>query len=70
MAKKKIEGICRICGCYGPLTFEHVPPRKAFNNRPVIGLPFEQMMSLGPNDHPVGKPQQAGNGLVYALCQM
>lgn len=25
------EGRCHICGVVGPLTFEHVPPKKAFN---------------------------------------
>lgn len=29
--KKHVEGICHICGAYGPLSFEHVPPQKAFN---------------------------------------
>src|SRR5260221_4143413 len=67
MAKKKPEGVCRICGCYGPLTFEYVPPRKAFNNRPVIGLPFEEMISLGPDDRPTGDIHQAGMGW-YTLC--
>lgn len=31
--RKKIEGYCQICGRYGQLSFEHVPPEKAFNNR-------------------------------------
>lgn len=30
--KKKIYGDCRICGENGKLSFEHVPPEKAFNN--------------------------------------
>jgi len=35
MAKKKIHGICHICLQEGELTFEHVPPRSAFNNSRV-----------------------------------
>lgn len=27
------NGICKICGKKGKLTFEHIPPRKAFNDR-------------------------------------
>ena len=25
-------GFCRLCGNYGKLTFEHIPPKAAFNN--------------------------------------
>ncbi len=49
MAKKRREGTCHICGCYGPLSFEHIPPHAAFNDRPVIRVEFEQAMSLGPD---------------------
>ena len=30
----KVEGPCRICGVHGPLTFDHVPPKRCFNNLP------------------------------------
>lgn len=30
--RKKEIGICRICGTHGQLSYEHVPPEKAFNN--------------------------------------
>lgn len=30
--KKNQEGYCHICGKYGKLTFEHIPPEKALNN--------------------------------------
>ncbi|HEX8734781.1 MAG TPA: hypothetical protein VF721_05615 [Pyrinomonadaceae bacterium] len=36
MAKSKREGFCRLCGNYGELTFEHIPPRKAFNDKGVL----------------------------------
>ena len=32
MARHKMFGTCKICGAYGQLSFEHVPPEKAFNN--------------------------------------
>jgi len=31
MRRKAIQGSCKICGKQGELTFEHVPPRAAFN---------------------------------------
>lgn len=29
---KTIEGNCSVCGEYGKLTYEHIPPQSAFNN--------------------------------------
>jgi hypothetical protein len=34
-----IDGVqtrCWLCGARGPLTSEHIPPRSAFNDRPVV----------------------------------
>ncbi len=67
MAKKRREGTCHICGCYGPLSFEHIPPHAAFNDRPVIRVEFEQAMSLGPDEQAKGPKQQKGMG-GYTLC--
>jgi len=36
MARSKRRGYCRICTNYGDLTFEHIPPESAFNNRRVL----------------------------------
>ena len=33
MSKKEVLGICHICGKYGPLSDEHIPPQGAFNNQ-------------------------------------
>ena len=33
---RNIKGLCRICGYYKDLSFEHVPPRRAFNNQPRV----------------------------------
>lgn len=32
MARKKVTGICHICGKHGKLSYEHVPPAAAFNS--------------------------------------
>lgn len=67
MARKKVVGTCHICGFYGELTFEHVPPRAAFNNRPVVALSHDQVFELRPEDAPKGPIQQRGMG-SYTLC--
>jgi len=60
-------GECHICGRVGPLSFEHVPPRKAFNDRPVIRARFEDLLGIGPDEPIRGEYQQRGMG-DYTLC--
>jgi hypothetical protein len=36
MGKSTQSGVCHICRSDGELSFEHVPPRSAFNDKPVI----------------------------------
>jgi hypothetical protein len=65
---RKVTGACHLCGIYGPLSFEHVPPRAAFNDRPVLRYTFEQVLNsrLG---QPIegGTVSQKGAG-AYTLC--
>jgi hypothetical protein len=69
VSKPRIEGVCHICGNIGPLSFEHVPPNAAFNDRPVVAIPFEQAIDIGPGDElPRGKIQQRGMG-DHTLCE-
>ncbi|WP_373265983.1 hypothetical protein [Hungatella hathewayi] len=35
MPKNKKMGRCRLCGKYGELSYEHLPPKAAFNNKPT-----------------------------------
>jgi hypothetical protein len=65
--KKQVIGHCHLCGDYGELTFEHVPPRAAFNNRPVIPMSHDQVFQLRPEQAPKGPIQQRGMG-DYTLC--
>ncbi len=67
MAKVKHEGRCRICGWEGPLSFEHVPPRAAFNDRPVLEVALERALQLGLDEPPRGRTNQKGMG-AYTLC--
>jgi len=32
MARRKVSGDCKICGEHGKLSYEHVPPEKAYND--------------------------------------
>jgi hypothetical protein len=61
------RGKCHICGMIGPLSFEHIPPRKAFNERPVVRAQFEELVGLGPDEPIRGQTQQRGMG-EYTLC--
>jgi hypothetical protein len=60
-------GKCRLCGAEGELSFEHTPPRRAFNKGKVVVATFDQFRGLGPDAFPVGREQQAGMG-DYTLC--
>ncbi len=70
MARKKIFGICRICGTHGKLSFEHVPPESAFNNHRVVGKHIFELINKDPDDYFDGKGHisQRGAG-AYTLCE-
>ena len=65
MGRKAHFGTCCICGEHRKLTFEHVPPRSAFNDRPVVRSNYEQVLEN--LESPRGKTQQRGMG-GYTLC--
>ncbi len=65
--RKSRKGICHICGRYTDLTFEHVPPRAAFNEHTVILVNFEEAIQAKPGERPKGEFQQRGAG-AYTLC--
>lgn len=75
MWEKSKKGKCHICGKIVPLTYEHVPPRKAFNSNKALvyygrkileqdnkGFPWEISSRLK------GKQLQRGIG-AYTLCE-
>lgn len=66
-------GTCHLCGAHGPLTFEHIPPRAAFNDARVLEADIQKLMAadrlLGADD--AGgryKQQGAGNYTLCAAC--
>lgn len=61
---KGTEGYCQICGKYGPLSFEHVPPRKAFNQHKLIAYSIEDWRQEKKRN---GIQLQRGLG-EYTLC--
>jgi hypothetical protein len=68
MPRKKVNGICHLCGVNGPLSFEHVPPRAAFNDRPIVQRKIDELLDRHPRE-PIrgGTIQQQGAG-GYTLC--
>ena len=68
VARSPVIGTCHICGTHGKLSFEHVPPKKAFNNRRVVKVGFDEAMSVGPYDQlEKGHIDQREAG-AYTLC--
>ena len=75
---KRPKGRCSICGCESELTFEHIPPRMAFNSRPARPVSGEEIFKeeylCDDNRMPWDtsgmhyENQQQGMG-KYSLCQ-
>lgn len=66
---KRPTGPCRICGEITLLSFEHVPPRAAFNDRRVLYAHSKQLLRDSANlDSLSGKVLQKGAGR-YTLCE-
>jgi len=68
MSRTPIMGKCHICGTEGKLSFEHVPPKAALNNKSVIGVGFDKAITVGPYDRLTGRIEQRGAG-AYTLCE-
>jgi len=68
MGNSKVVGHCHICGDFGPLSEEHVPPQRAFNNMPFVEISFTQRLALGPDDVPDGRKRQGGIRFT-SLCR-
>lgn len=63
-------GTCAICGEQRPLTFEHIPPRSAYNDQTVMVLRGEKVLSHLVGQVERGQQQQRGAGdwLTCAEC--
>ena len=72
MAKRKLQyGKCKLCQKDTMLSFEHVPPRSAFNKttRYISIAPLDYIKTKDPIlNPPNGKIKQGGTGF-YAFCE-
>ena len=66
-----IEGKCHICGQLGKLSFEHVPPRAAYNDKSILLAGFKEIQRAEHAsldlDAVKGRVKQRGMG-EYTLC--
>ena len=68
MAEKR-EGTCHICGKFGRLSFEHLPPRAAFNDSVIVQYGFDEIVAQDDAlELTGGEKQQKGAG-GYTLCE-
>ena len=71
---KKEVGFCALCGTYGDLTYEHIPPKAAFNSAPAKMYTGTELLKKGSNQMPwdvqglTYKSRQKGAG-KFALCE-
>ena len=72
MSRKKVQaGHCHLCGSFGNLSREHVPPKAAFNNQPIWEARVAEI--FGANDFesfisPRSDKDQRG-AWNYTLCE-
>ncbi len=67
-ARQHKTGACHICGNDGPLSFEHVPPRAAYNHRPASYAAIRELIGSTDLDNPVIERKQQRGGGAYTLC--
>jgi hypothetical protein len=67
MTKQNVRGTCRIWGLLRELTYEHVPPRCAFNPAPARMYSVEQWVIVESGGPAKYRDQQRGSGYV-TLC--
>jgi hypothetical protein len=68
MAKRRKKELdqCRICGKQGPLSYEHVPNREAYNKQTIIEHSWEDAFVR--KERPRGRIVQRGMG-KHTLCE-
>ena len=65
--KKKFFGKCHICGLETELSFEHIPPKKAFNNHAILYKSLAELMAEDQGKESKGIIDQRGFGR-HSLC--
>jgi hypothetical protein len=65
MSRKSKQGVCCICGHIGKLSYEHVPPEKAYNTATVIEYEWQDTLITKQGK---GRQRQGGIG-SHTLCE-
>ncbi|MBO4292111.1 MAG: hypothetical protein J5898_09410 [Lachnospiraceae bacterium] len=66
--KKEIYGQCHICGKYGKLTFEHIPPEAALNKGKVKAYSGDEVIKSLHGEKSRYRDMQRGMG-KFSLCE-
>lgn len=67
MSRKNITGRCKICNKEGKLSYEHIPPQAAFNNKGIFAQNFDHLYNE--NSYVYGKRMKKNKGFgKYSLC--
>lgn len=66
--RNKQEGYCHICGKYGELSFEHIPPENALNKNKAIIYTGDEALKRYKGEKARYINQQQGMG-KYSLCE-
>jgi len=64
----KRKGICHLCGDFKELTFEHIPPKSALNDKPIFIKKYEHQYDK--DSLVYGKSIRSNNGSgSYCFCK-
>jgi len=62
------KGNCHLCGEFKELSFEHIPPKAAFNDRPILIQKHEHLFDK--RSYVYGKSIRSNNGSgAYCFCE-
>lgn len=68
--RKSEDGVCSICGAFGLLTYEHIPPEAAFNDSRILEADIDALFaarSIAEMEAVPKRQNQRGAG-NYTLC--
>jgi len=64
-----VKGVCALCAEWGELTFEHIPPRRAFNASSAVAHTLYGL-HVGSTYHKSPPPKEGRRGLgKHSLCE-
>ena len=67
--KKAVYGKCHICGEYGELSFEHIPPQAALNKGQVKAYSGEEILKTFHGERAISE-YAAWYGEVFSLQEL